>query len=608
MATFVLDYPEGTSPIDVDVYQSDDSLVRDDDSEGLLTYAPTGFTLTANALTNPPPTPINDPLGPEVAGSDFPLHIAAYGVTDDDPLCGVIESYAGVRPLKFSMSYVDPGAGSRVATVDGADVGTGIAQNVAFAAGRAQVTVKYKDAGEISLSAADDASFPNSLAGGSNDFVVRPAALVVSRIETAGGNANPGAASATGAQFVPAGAAFVVDVEARDAEGAITPNFGLESVPEAVLVRSNNLVLPVGGRNGSAGDVINGASFVASATPGRFTNNSVRFDEVGIIQLLPELVDADYLGAGAVAGTLTGNVGRFYPASFELVSDTLSAACVSYTYMDQPALDLDYRLQAHSSLGNVTENYDEDLLGAAAVANVAHVAEASDDGVDRGARLSAIVTEWESGEILVNEPSLAFARSASPDGPFAALQLGLQVIDGLDSVALSGLDMNPATAGDCVVAGDCDTHTLGASTRLVFGRLMVLPSFGPETRNLDVGLEAQAFNGSAFQQHQADACSVYASGLAALDAGTYTGNLDAGETNPVAPVVSTLLVNGVDDVAAPLTLSAPGLGNDGSVELILDVPGWLEFDWFGSGDEDPVGSATFGRYRGHDRVIYWREQ
>jgi len=38
------------------------------------------------------------------------------------------------------------------------------------------------------------------------------------------------------------------------------------------------------------------------------------------------------------------------------------------------------------------------------------------------------------------------------------------------------------------------------------------------------------------------------------------------------------------------------------------VPVWLEFDGLGTGDQDPEGPATFGRFRGHDRIIYWSEQ
>jgi MSHA biogenesis protein MshQ len=54
-------------------------------------------------------------------------------------------------------------------------------------------------------------------------------------------------------------------------------------------------------------------------------------------------------------------------------------------------------------------------------------------------------------------------------------------------------------------------------------------------------------------------------------------------------------------------ISAPGAGNTGSVDLTYDAPAWPEFDWNGSGAEDPTGTASFGHYRGHDKVIYWHE-
>ena len=52
---------------------------------------------------------------------------------------------------------------------------------------------------------------------------------------------------------------------------------------------------------------------------------------------------------------------------------------------------------------------------------------------------------------------------------------------------------------------------------------------------------------------------------------------------------------------------ALGFGNDGAVEVQLGVDAWLEFYWQGTGPEDPRGIATLGRYRGHDRIIFWRE-
>ena len=43
--------------------------------------------------------------------------------------------------------------------------------------------------------------------------------------------------------------------------------------------------------------------------------------------------------------------------------------------------------------------------------------------------------------------------------------------------------------------------------------------------------------------------------------------------------------------------------------MSLISPTWLKYDWDGDGadDDDPTGIASFGLYRGDDRIIYWRE-
>merc|ERR1712000_203026 len=50
-----------------------------------------------------------------------------------------------------------------------------------------------------------------------------------------------------------------------------------------------------------------------------------------------------------------------------------------------------------------------------------------------------------------------------------------------------------------------------------------------------------------------------------------------------------------------------GIGN-GEVDLTYDVPVWLQDDFDLDGSyENPQSTASFGIYRGNDRVIYWRE-
>jgi MSHA biogenesis protein MshQ len=402
---------------------------------------------------------------------------------------------------------------------------------------------------------------------------------------------------------------FRVEVEARDAEGSITPSYGTEGTAEGIRVVSAALMVPPAGRNGSSGTgTLGGATnFSATATAGRFRNDAVTFDEVGVIRLAAAVADGDYLGGGSVAGTQSGNVGRFFPARLELVSGSVIApSCTTFTYMSEPALGVQYRIDALEAGGQRTQNYDETLLGVNAVATLTVVAENADAGVDLGARVSGVVNHWLAGRADVATSTAQFVRVASPDGPFDALVFGARAVDPLANTSLMNRDMNAALGGDCVSAANCDAKRIGATTQVRYGRLVVKPASGPEDRDLGVPLEAQYFNGALFERNALDGCSTYAGSGAGL--GNYMGNLVDGDTLVSGPVAATQLVSGQSVLAAPLLLSAPGINHDGAVDVTLDVPAHLEFDWAGAGAADPKGTARFGTYRGHDRIIFWRER
>ena len=610
--TFGLYYPAGTSPLNVDVYQTDDPTIRDDNSDGGIAFGPNGFTVTAAALSNPPPNPIVSPVANQIAGTAFPVYVAAYGQTDSDPQCGIIETYTGAHTLRFWMDHLNPAPGVLNATINGASTGSNeanaVSQSVVFSSGQASITAKYKDVGSIRLRMKDPTGLTGEIRGSTNSFVVKPAELSISRVETLSGIANPGASGMTGAAFVASGAPFLVEVDAKDSEGSLTPSYGTEIAPEGIRVSSAALVMPASGRNGSSGSgaLAGATTFASTSTAGRFRNNAISFDEVGVILLAAAVADGDYLGAGPVTSTPSGNVGRFYPAQFALVAGSaVTPACASFTYMDQPQLGLSYRLEARESGGNVTQNYDTALLGPGATAPVSIAAENNDSGIDLGSRLTGLVSNWVLGVASSNTISATFTRNTTPDGPFDALSIGLRVTDPLTNTALVNPNMNAATIGDCVAATTCNSVKLGTTTQVRYGRVMVKPAFGPETRNLGVSLEAQYYDGALFAVNPFDTCTTYVQTQVSLSG--FSGNTTNGETSVIAPPIATAFVAGESNPAAPLLLSAPGIGNDGSVDVKLDVPAYLEFDWSAAGATDPIGTAQFGRYRGNDRIIFWKE-
>ena len=605
-----LTYTSGAPSVDIDVTQTSGDPVQDDDSEGLLTFTPTGLTVTATALSNPPPATINDPLPNQIAGTDFVIHISAFAGSSVDVACGVIEDFAGARAIRFWQDWIDPTTSAGVsATIDGLIVGASQAlatpQTVNFVAGQASVVAKYKDVGQLRINMRDEAL---ALEGSTNAFVSRPADLLVTRVASPAGVLNPGATSiAVGEpELVPAGAPFEVSVEVRDAESDVTPNYGRESTPESIRVSSIELVAPVGGIHGSADDgtLINGDSLALGATAGVFESTTVAFDEFGIIRMQAQIGDGDYLGSGQTLGTPTGNIGRFGVRDFELTGATLTPSCGLFTYMSEPQLGVEFNLRARNDLGDTLLNYDGSLVANTALADVQAVAENDDSGINLGPRLAGLNGSWQTGVYAVATTAAEFSRGATLDGPFERLALGLDVQDPLDSRLLSNADLNATSVGDCVAAGNCTAASIG-ETEVYYGRLLAPPAQGPETTNLALDLVAQIWDGAGFVTHVADSCSRYE--VAQISLQSFTSNLQAGETLPIGPVLSTPLLSGRADLSAPPLLSAPGIGNDGSAEVRYSVADWLRFDWLGVGEADPVATATFGRYRGHDRIVSWRE-
>lgn len=559
---------------------------------------------------------------------DVPDHIAATAVggtiaavRKDDTSQRCVPGFSDVtRDVSFWSDYSDPDSGSASVTVDSQAIekaSPGTATTLAFDAdGVANFDLAYPDVGRVELNARYEGSEGNGDAGlvlvGVTDFIARPDRFL---LDVPG---NPAATDGNGSVFRAAGEIFEIIVSAVNANGDRTPNFGRESSPESVRLESS-LIAPAGGENppitgdfGVFGEACDGTSADGGTACGEFS-----WPEVGIIALTPRLADASgYLGFEDVVGSRLDNVGRFIPARFELIvteQGMLEPFCtvggVDFAYTGQglnwqsgfePVVTAD----ALNTAGAVTRNYTSGDFLKLGAANLDRTPAANDD--------TALDAQGSPFPVTTTLAGMSFSNLGS-----GRVQYRFSSADNLvfeKTVNSLVAPFNPDYSIELTRLEDADGVTASPQTPLElapsfgfeirYGRLSVDNAYGPETMDLIVPFEATYYTGSGFVVNEPDSCWAYATGT---DVSLDDSGLSGGSTSVIAR--SDTLVAGRPRAGSELILSAPGEGNTGNVPLIFSVPVWLQGDYDEDGTlENPSALATFGVYRGHDRVIYWQER
>jgi len=488
------------------------------------------------------------------------------------------------------------------------------------ASGSAPLPLNYSDVGQLGLNArltlaASSVEPAITLVAPEAVTVSKPFRIRVNSVTAASGSpANP-ASSASGSGFIAAGQPFRLVLDVENALGNRTPNFGRETTPAALNVAFVQQVYPAAGTASSA-TLLNTGSFSAvSGSAGSFANNQLYYLQAGSFTLKGQLSNNNYLGAGnVVEQPISASIGRFFPESFVLNTPTVAAICQSgsapFSYLGQPGIALSFALQAQSAAPPgysrvVLADYDADLYQQ--TADVAIVAE-NDSSPYSGNlqnRLSGVpVVRWKNGiyqfsagaTLQLDRKLAADLQTTVPDGPFNALQWGIRVTDTLDNRQLSVLNMHAGSAGVCP-ASDCDAAKLGTLQQFYYGRLVLMHAYGSASQPLPLSLQAELWDGVRFVRQSADQCSVANPVLLTV----------SGSPTLLPAGTAANLTHGVSPSGA-LLLSAPG--QDGSWQLQYQAPLWLRYNWdpAQNGDELPSATAIFGRYRGNDRLIYWREQ
>lgn len=535
----------------------------------------------------------------------------------------------------------------------------------------AYFTLNYPDAGKLTINAQKDIDVDGlgeikSFDSSSNTFVVRPFGLYLDLSEN-GNIDNMLADDALGSAFKKAGETFSLRATAK--QWATAQDVNNDGIPDDFTDLSANntannfddeqlnvtrtLFLP--------NDATANTGLLTAETSNTFNSsildNNYNYSEVGIIHLSASLSSSlfggtGYLGAGDIQGYIA-NVGRFTPAYFIQTVEShgslnanhgADAACIinDWAYSGQETdSDGSIRYDAllppialitpYNTAGIITENYTASGFMKLEAADIT-VDEPTEDNeqpritpdvIDEKVNITSQMSEGDLSA-TVDAGVLRYEFNSTDNfiyehnehslyAPFPAkIPFVISQIEDEDGINLySGSDV-AITATESIL-------TEGVEVR--FGRWRIESGFGPETSNLLMPMLIEEYNGTSFMTNSDESCiegslgNKFTSGIVGsgglslwdyrlVDVDT-TDNLLTSDSN-ASISTGTVFDKGIH---REFFLSAP-LGNkQGSFEVEYEVPLWLQFDWNGDGvyKNNPSATATFGVFRGNDRIIYTRE-
>ena len=530
----------------------------------------------------------------------------------------------------------------------------------------AYFTLNYPDAGKLSINAQKDIDVDGlgdikSFNSSSNAFVVRPFGVQLDFSQDTN-SANALASSTSESDFKKAGETFSLRAIAKQwAAGQDVDNDGVpddfsdlsgnstaNNFDNEQLSVTRTLFLP----DPTTANIGVLTTETSNTFNGSILDNNYNFSEVGIIHLSASLTDADYIGGGDIQGYIA-NVGRFTPAYFIQTVESHGslnanhgpdAACIinSWAYSGQETnsngtitydslLPPKALITPYNTAGTITENYtasgfmkleagdisvdlptedfeqpriDPDVIDQKV--NIA--AQLSEGDLSATADAGVLSYEFNSTDNFIYEHNQHSLYAPFPAKiPFIISQIededGINLYDGSDTAIM---------ATELIL-------TEGVEVR--FGRWRIENGFGPETSNLLMPMSIEEYNGTSFITNSDESCisgtlgnkftsgTVGSGGLSLWDYRLVDTNTS---DNLLTSDSSASISTGTffqDGIYQEFFLSAPQGNKQGSFNLEYQVPLWLQFDWDGDSlhDNNPFATATFGVFRGNDRIIYTRE-
>lgn len=597
-----------------------------------LTYYDTGFIYSIPTQTSC------------VQSSD--ITISAVRLDNTTQAC--VPTFAGqTRDLDFSLTYVNPNTGTSSLTLNyaGTDytpINNATSQTVPInfdVNGQALFRVTYPDAGQISLNSLYTGSVGTGDAGlsmsGATTYLTKPAKLYVFADEA---NSACAGSLATCSAFKRAGETFDLKIRAACADNSVTPNFQL---PGLTVTHTNTAPAIAQGTLGT------GSFDMVAGDSGEHTISQT-VSEVGAYTFTAELPAGNYFGETIGNATLNTStqIGRFYPGHFCLSANsivnrtdtTTAATCTdSFSYLDED-FDVQFTLTAQAmgsgcGSADITQNYtgvwskfttpfSEDTSNATEAGkwNLAAINDPAGSATNINSRIQINTTDsTPASGLFTNGQAAILARvdinragtspSFDAETPLADVRIGINPVDA-DNVALENAQLT-------LPIGGTNFAQVG-NTSLYFGRLFAENAFGTNDATIPLQMWAQSqycntVSGTTCDDWQAktdDSCTLYSitpptdtalGGAVASDGNGYYQRASPTVSSTTFDFLASAGRLHVPDTSAhsagwQLFYTAGGNGGDYIIPFTAH-PYLLNLD----------GTASFGVYRGDDRVIYWRE-
>ena len=468
----------------------------------------------------------------------------------------------------------------------------------------ADLSAIYRDAGRIKLHARYQQTGDDVIGSSQNiDFI--PAGFC---IQTTDADSDcPGPTYENCSVFKKAGELFNLTVSAQgwisDGDSDFCDNNFLTPSFSGDVDLTPTLMAPSGGNLGTTN------ISTANLSAGTFSGNQY-WTEVGVLAF--QSGGNNYLSSVLPTNT-SANFGRFTPFEFYITNHddgTYTNGQTGFTYVGQTDLSGDGVIQygtqpwidfiSRDANGNTIQNYltggffknpdgvysvSTAILGndgttPLAITSVFDVPTYTYDAATYTYRLTLSAND----HYLFNRDANALVAPFIND-----IQISLDSLTDDDGIAASNSILLSPTGG-----------------AVRYGRMNIINTYGPETEALNQSWQAQYYDGNDFLLNlldvdtTIDSSNVVGGSIVVTDTGDSANPLQAGDST----LSGALALN---QGQGELTWSTPVSNRYGSFDFEYDAPTWLEYDWTGSGNEDPTASVSFGRYRGHDKVIYWKE-